>query len=107
MNIYRFLFRKDSAAYQQYRQLVQQFKHEKELKRKIEENQENDCKPKPEDIYEPETAFEDDTIKTEIKDEVKVRFFHDILHTIYFSRFSVYSELENNIFCRENVNFKG
>lgn len=67
MNVYRFLFHKESAAYQQYRQLVGQFKHEKELKRQIEEAQEIERKPRLEDIYEPEKALEDNDYKDDLK----------------------------------------
>lgn len=65
-NIYRFLFHKESAAYQQYRQLIEQFTREL--------NKVNDSNSyKPEDIYEPEMATDDDqdydVIKQEIKEE--------------------------------------
>lgn len=47
----------------------------------MEENQELEMKPKLEDIYEPETAFEDnDYMKCEIKDEAKVKM------VVYFVR---------------------
>lgn len=44
------------------------------MRRKMEESQIINHKPKPEDIYEPENALDDsDYIKTEINDEVKVK----------------------------------
>ncbi|KAF2900883.1 hypothetical protein ILUMI_05288 [Ignelater luminosus] len=49
-----FLFHKESAAYQQYIQLVEQFKAEMGKSEVKEENY------KPEDIYEPEMATDDD-----------------------------------------------
>ncbi|XP_044259162.1 formin-like protein 20 isoform X2 [Tribolium madens] len=53
-----FLFHKESAAYQQYQQLVEQFKREIS---KQEDNETKDTQHyKPEDIYEPEMAIEDD-----------------------------------------------
>ncbi|KAK4883540.1 hypothetical protein RN001_006859 [Aquatica leii] len=58
-----FLFYKESAAYQQYLQLIEQFKLEM---LKIEIKQEN---YKPEDIYEPEMAMEDDFERHIIKIE--------------------------------------
>ncbi|KAF5282992.1 hypothetical protein FQA39_LY04863 [Lamprigera yunnana] len=58
-----FLFHKKSAAYQQYLQLIEQFKLEKF---KVEVNQEN---YKPEDIYEPEMATDDDFDRHSVKTE--------------------------------------
>lgn len=49
----RFLFNKQSAAYQQYRQIVEQFRSEINSVKKEPEYQ-------PEDIYEPENATDDE-----------------------------------------------
>ncbi|KAL3278275.1 hypothetical protein HHI36_013610 [Cryptolaemus montrouzieri] len=49
-----FLFHKESAAYRQYEQLVQQFKEEMAVESS------NKNKYKPEDVYESEGAIEDD-----------------------------------------------
>ncbi|XP_074038988.1 uncharacterized protein isoform X2 [Leptinotarsa decemlineata] len=49
-----YLFHKDSAAYKQYRQLIEQFKRENEMRNMAEER-----KPKLEEVYEPEMALED------------------------------------------------
>lgn len=70
---YRFLFHKESAAYQQYRQLVEQFKHEKEMQRQFEESLDNIHKFKPEDIYEPERALEENDYMMTDKEEMKVK----------------------------------
>lgn len=51
----RFLFHKQSAAYQQYQQLIERFKLDI---KKDETKKENDYKP--EDLYEPEMAGEED-----------------------------------------------
>lgn len=55
-NVYRFLFHKESAAYQQYQQLVEQFV--REINKSETENQESHYKP--EDIYEPEMAIDEE-----------------------------------------------
>lgn len=51
---HRFLFHKESAAYKQYQQLIEQFKKEMA--------DENFCRTgyKKEEAYEPEVAFEED-----------------------------------------------
>lgn len=70
MNVYRFLFHKESAAYRQYQELIQQFKREVDDKIAAEVK---GIVAKPEDIYEPEMALEEmdrTTVKTEIKQEV-------------------------------------
>lgn len=74
---FRFLFRKESAAYQQYAQLVEQFKHETVKTEARAENYE------PEDIYEPEMANEDD-LKQE--DTIKYRVLYV---SIYLYRYFI------------------
>lgn len=52
---------------------MEQFRHEREIRRKIEETQDIDIKPNPEDIYEPELALEDnDFMTTENNEDMKV-----------------------------------
>ena len=69
LNVYRFLFHKESAAYQQYQQLVEQFK--REINAKNEANEAKDTHYKPEDIYEPEMAIEDENDTISMKLEKK------------------------------------
>ncbi|XP_063909039.1 arginine-glutamic acid dipeptide repeats protein-like isoform X2 [Zophobas morio] len=64
-----FLFHKESAAYQQYQQLVEQFK--REINAKNEANEAKDTHYKPEDIYEPEMAIEDENDTISMKLEKK------------------------------------
>lgn len=52
----RFLFHKNSAAYQQYRQLVEQFRAELGSKKQQTDNIEY----QPEDIYEPDNLTDDE-----------------------------------------------
>lgn len=54
----RFLFHKDSAAYRQYANLVDQYKGEREEKRPSADSIE--IKPDLSEIYEPEMALEDE-----------------------------------------------
>lgn len=59
-NIYRFLFHKESAAYRQYEQLVEQFKMELG---KSDESKKEENFYKPEDTYEPESMDDEDPDK--------------------------------------------
>ncbi|KAG5892651.1 hypothetical protein JTB14_025445 [Gonioctena quinquepunctata] len=62
-----YLFHKESAAYKQYRQLIEQFKRENALVK-----QEEEKKPKIEDKYEPEMVLEDNEKTTIGEVEVKI-----------------------------------
>lgn len=83
---------------------MEQFKREKELKRKIEEQQEIEMKPKLEEIYEPEKALEEnDFFDYEIKDEAKVI---EILFSRKIGFINNFSHLQVSAYCLKRIYVK-
>ncbi|KYB29006.1 hypothetical protein TcasGA2_TC030741 [Tribolium castaneum] len=85
-----FLFYKESAAYQQYQQLVEQFKREADETKDTQHY-------KPEDIYEPEMAIEDDSDTSMTQEQKKEPNDHESENTTKRKRKSRWGDKDPTI----------